>query len=71
MLLAQGAFWKTAHRKAVAAFCWILQSPGIEISAVVGNDRLSGELQRIALDATVCPVERGFLALTVTDMGAD
>jgi len=41
------------------------------VSAAVGNDRLYGELQRVALEATASLVETGALALAVVDVGAD
>ncbi len=42
-----------------------------QLSAAVGNDRLFGELQRVIIEATAALVEKGALALTVVDVGAD
>lgn len=41
------------------------------VALAMGSDRLFGELQRVALDATASLVETGLLALTIVDVGAD
>ena len=41
------------------------------VSAVVGNDRLYSELQRVILDATVTLVEVGLLVLTLPEASAE
>lgn len=45
--------------------------PKDQISAVVSNDRVFGELQRVVLEATASLVERGCLTLSVVESGAD
>jgi len=42
-----------------------------QLPAVLGHDRLFGELQRVVQDATSMLVETGALALTVVDVGAE
>lgn len=41
------------------------------VSTAMGSDRLFGELQRVASDATASLVEGGALALTLVDVGVD
>ncbi len=42
-----------------------------QLSAVLGHDRLFGDLQRVIQDATSTLVETGTLALTVVDVGPE
>lgn len=42
-----------------------------QLSAVLSEDRLFGDLQRVVQDATSSLVESGALALTVVDVGPD
>ena len=42
-----------------------------QLSAVLGHDRLFGDLQRVVQDATSMLVETGALALTVVDVGPE
>jgi hypothetical protein len=42
-----------------------------QLSAVLGHDRLFGDLQRVIQDATSTLVEMGGLALTVVDVGPE
>jgi hypothetical protein len=42
-----------------------------QLSAVLGHDRLFGDLQRVVQDATSVLVEIGALALAVVDVGAE
>ena len=42
-----------------------------QLSAVLSEDRLFGDLQRVGQDATSSLVESGALALTVVDVGPD
>ena len=41
------------------------------VSTAISSDRLYGELQRVAVDATTALVEAGALSLTLVDVGVD
>jgi hypothetical protein len=42
-----------------------------QLAAVLGHDRLYGDLQRVVQDATSALVESGVLALTAIDLGPE
>ena len=60
-----------ADRKLLGGVLLDFALPKEQLSLVVGNDRLFGELQRVLVEATTSLVESGALALGVVDVGAN